>query len=105
MNSFLPAEGVYPQKYVADQHKTSDLGASKVFGTSGKKKGSVRRETNALSGLRETIVQNRHRKPRRPLSHQYQEAEVRREKETSEAKLIWEVQPTAVQTLLERYLH
>ena len=62
------------------------LNEEKVFVASGKKKGSVQRETNAVSGMRVTIVQNRHQKPRQPLSHQHQEAEVRREKETSEAK-------------------
>ena len=47
-----------------------------------------RRETNAVSSMRVMIVhQNRHRKPRHPLSHQCHEVEVRREKEVSEAKV------------------
>ena len=55
-----------------------------------RKKGSVRRETSAVSGMRVTIVQDRHQKPRHPLSHQLQkhEVEVRREIETSEAESI-----------------
>ena len=40
----------------------------------------VREETNAVSSTRVMSVQNRHRKPLHPLSHQ-QEVEVRREKE------------------------
>ena len=58
------------------------------FVTSGKKKGSVRRETNVVSGMRVTIVRNRHRKPNHPLSHNLQkhEAEVYREKAMPEAE-------------------
>ena len=52
----------------------------------GKQKGSVREETNAVSGTRVTIVRNRRQKPLHPLSHQHQEVEVRREKEASEAE-------------------
>ena len=48
------------------------LEGEKEFAISGKKKGSVRRATDAVSGMREIIVQNRHRKPRHPLSHQLQ---------------------------------
>ena len=44
--------------------------------SSGKKKGSVRRETNAVSGMRATIVRNRHRKPNHALSHNLQKREV-----------------------------
>ena len=62
------------------------MNEEKVFVASGKKKGSVRREIKAVSGMRVTIVQNQHQKARQPLSHQHQEAEVRREKATSEAK-------------------
>ena len=47
-----------------------------VFVTSGKKQGSVRRKINAVSGMREMIVQNRHQKPRHPLSPQHQKHEV-----------------------------
>ena len=36
------------------------LKEEEVFVTSGEKKGSVRRETNAVSGMRVTIVRNRH---------------------------------------------
>ena len=54
-----------------------------------------------------TIVQDRHQKPCHPRSHQLQEVEVRREKGVSEteASLGWEDQSTAVQKLLEKYLH
>ena len=53
-----------------------------------REKGSVRMETNVVSGMRVTIVQDRHPKPRRPLLHQLQkrEEEGRREAETSEAE-------------------
>ena len=59
-----------------------------VFVTIGKKKCRARRETHVVSGMRAMIVQNRHQKPRHPLSHQLlkHEVEVRREKETSEAE-------------------
>ena len=50
-------------------------------------------------------VQNRHHKPLHPLSHQHQEVEVRRENEPQGPESIWEDQSTAVQKLLERYLH
>ena len=44
----------------------------KVYFTSGKKKASARRETNAVSGMRVMIVhQNRHQNPLHPLSHQH----------------------------------
>ena len=62
------------------------LKEEKVFVTSGKQKGSVPEETNAVSGMRVTIVQNRHQKPLQPLNHQHQEVEVRREKVPSEAE-------------------
>ena len=53
-----------------------------------REKASVRRETNAVSGMRVTIVRNRHQKPNRPLSHNLQkhEVEVCREKEMPEAE-------------------
>ena len=59
----------------------------KEFATMEGKKAIVRKETNAVSSTRVTIVRNRHRKPTHPLSHQLQkhEAEVRREKGASEA--------------------
>ena len=64
------------------------LKEEEAFVTSGKKQGSVRRRINAVSGMRVMIVQNRHQKPRHPLSHQHQKHEfvARREKETSEAE-------------------
>ena len=49
-------------------------------------------------------VQNRQQKPLHPLSHQRQEVDVEK-KEPQRQKPVWEVQPTAVQKLLERYLH
>ena len=57
----------------------------KEFAFSGKQKGSVREETNGVSGTKVMNVQNRHQKPLHPLNHQYQEVEVRREKGASEA--------------------
>ena len=51
-----------------------------------KEKSSDRRETNAVSGMRVTIVPNRHQKPRHLLSHEHQEVEVRREKGGLEAE-------------------
>ena len=51
------------------------------------KKGSVREETNAVSGTTVMNVQNRHQKPLHPLSHQHQEVEVRRAKGASEARV------------------
>ena len=50
------------------------------------KKDSVREETSVVSGTTVMSVQNRHRKPLHPLSHQHQEVEVRREKGASEAE-------------------
>ena len=48
--------------------------AQEVFVTSGKKKGSVRREIHVVSSMRVTIIQSRHRKPHDLQKH---EAEVR----------------------------
>ena len=64
------------------------LKEEEVFVTSGKKKGSVRKETTVVSGIRVTIVQSRHQKPHHPLSHNFQkhEVEVCREKEMPEAE-------------------
>ena len=64
------------------------LKKEKVFVTSGKKKSNVRRETNVVSGMRVTIVQNRHQRPHHPLIHNLQKhkVEVCREKETPEAE-------------------
>ena len=75
------------------------LREEREFAISGKQKVSVREETNAVSGTRVMIVQNRHQKPLHPLSHQHQEVEVRRQKP------VWEVQLAAVQKLFELYLH
>ena len=56
------------------------LKGHKEFPISGKQKGSVREETNAVSGTTVMSVQNQHQKPLHPLSHQHKEVEVRREK-------------------------
>ena len=56
------------------------LNDEKEFAISGKQKGSVRQETNAVSGTKVMNVQNRHQEPLHPLNHQHQEVEVRREK-------------------------
>ena len=69
------------------------------------KKGSVREETNAVSGTTFISVQNTHQKPLHPLNHQHQEVEVRREKEPQRQESVWEDQWTAVQKLHETYLH
>ena len=59
-----------------------------VFVTSGKNKTSVRKETNAGSGMRATIVRkNQNTKPPRLPSPRCHEVEVRRGKEVSEAKV------------------
>ena len=78
------------------------LNEEKELAVSGKQKVSVREETNAVSGTRVMIVENQHQKSLHPLTHQHQEVEERREK--SREKPVCEVQPTAVQKLLERYL-
>ena len=59
----------------------------KEFAIRRKQKGSVREETNAVSGMTVMNAQNRHQKPLHPLSHQHQEVEVRREKGASEARV------------------
>ena len=48
------------------------------------KKGSVREETNAVSGTTVVSVQNQHSKPLHLVSHKHKEVEVRREKGPSE---------------------
>ena len=63
------------------------LKEEKVFVTGWKKKGSVRRETNVVSGTNVRIVQSRHQKPHHPLSHPCHEVEVCRRKEVSKAKV------------------
>ena len=64
------------------------LKEEKVSVTSGQKKASVRKETDAVSAMRVTIVQSRYQKPHHPLSHDLQkhEVEVCREKEIPEAE-------------------
>ena len=61
------------------------LKEEKEFAISGKQEGSVREETNAVSGTTVMSVQNRQQKPLHPLSHQHQEVEVRREEGSTEA--------------------
>ena len=60
------------------------LKGGKDFAISGKQKGSVREETNAVSGTTVMSVKSQHQKPLHPLSHQHKEVEVRREKGPSE---------------------
>ena len=48
----------------------SDVERGKGICYQWKEKGSVRRETNVVSCMRVTIVQNRHQKPLHPVSHQ-----------------------------------
>ena len=60
----------------------------KVFATSGKKKASVRKETNAVSSMRVTIVRiNQNTMPPHLLSQPCHEVEVCRGKEVSEAEV------------------
>ena len=55
------------------------------FAVSGKQKGSVREETDAVSSTKDMSVHNRHRKLLHRPSHQWHELEVRRERGASEA--------------------
>ena len=55
------------------------------FAVSGKQKGSVREETDAVSSTKDMSVHNRHRKLLHRTSHQWHEVEVRRERGASEA--------------------
>ena len=65
------------------------LKEEKVFVTTGKTKASVRKETNAVSGMRVTIVhKNQNPKPPHLLSHQCHEVEVCRGKEVSKLEEI-----------------
>ena len=60
----------------------------KEFAVNGKQKGGVREETNAVSGMRVTIVhKNQTTMPPHLLSHLCHEVEVCRGKEVSEAKV------------------
>ena len=64
------------------------LKEEEVFVTSGKKKANVRKETNAVSGMRVTIVyKNLITMPPHLLSHPCHEVEVCRRKEVSKAKV------------------
>ena len=64
------------------------LKEEKVFVNSEKKKASVRKENDAVSGMRVTIVhKNQNPKPPHLLGHQCHEVEVCRGKEVSEAKV------------------
>ena len=60
---------------VASRRRLSGMEEEKEFTTTGKQEDNVREE-------RVMNVQNRHQKPLHLLSHQHQEVEVRREKET-----------------------
>ena len=60
------------------------LKGDKEFAINGKQEGSVREETNAVSGTTVMSVQNQYQKPLHPLSHQHKEVEVRRETGPSE---------------------
>ena len=73
---------------VKNRKGMSGVKEEKVFVTSGKKKASVRMETNAVSGMRVTIVRkNQNPQPPHLLSRQCHEDEVCRRKEVSEAKV------------------
>ena len=84
------------------------LKAQEVFVSSGKKKGSVRREINVVSSMRVTIMQSRHRKPHHALSHNLQkhEVEVSREKRNARGRSQTgrNLRPPC-KYFFERYLH
>ena len=64
------------------------LKEEQVFVACGKKKASVRKETNAVSGMRVTIVlKNQNTKPPHLPSLRCHEVEVCRRKEVSKAKV------------------
>ena len=63
------------------------LNEEKVLVTSGKTKASVRKEINAVSGMRVTIVHNQTTLPPHLLSQPYHEVEVCRGQEVSKAKV------------------
>ena len=62
------------------------------------KKDSVREETNAVSGTTDMSVQNRQQKPLKGRK-------CVEKTEPQRPESVWEDQSTAVQKLLERYLH
>ena len=73
---------------VKNRKGKSGVEGGKVSVTSGKKKANVRRETNAVSDMRVTIMhKNRHRKPPHPLSQPHHEVEVCRGRDGSEAEV------------------
>ena len=61
------------------------LKEEKEFAFSGNQKGSVREETNAVSGTTVMNVRSRQQKRFHFLNHHHQEVEVRRDKGASEA--------------------
>ena len=82
------------------------LKEDKAFVTSGKEKASVRKETNAVSGMRVTIVhRNENPMPPHLLSHPCHEVEVCRGKEVSEAKVPMVPFFDNRAESIERYLH
>ena len=81
------------------------LNEDKENAINGKRKDSVREETNVVSGTTRTSAHNRHQNPLHPLNHKHKEVEVRREKEPQRPESSWEFRSSAVQRLLERYLH
>ena len=80
-------ERIEKRAVVTIHRRINGVERRKAFVISGKK-GSVRRETNVVSGMRVVVVRNRHRKPNHPLSHNLQkhEVEVCREKEMPQAE-------------------
>ena len=81
------------------------LKEDKEFAISGKQKGSVREETNAVSGTTVVSVQNRHQKtapPSEPTSER--PTQIGRSASRKKSFRGWSPS-TAVQRLPERYLH
>ena len=64
------------------------------------KKGSVREETNAVSGTTVMSVQNEHQKPLHPLCTTNKRKKCVEKRDPQRSKSTWEVQSTAVQRLL-----
>ena len=72
----------------------------------GKQKSSYREETSVVSGTTVVSVQNRHRKPLHPLSHQHEEVEVHRGQRTSEAGVRFgKTKRQPCKNFWKRYLH
>ena len=76
-----------------------------LLAVNGKQKGSVREETDAVSGTTDMSVHNRHRKLLHPVSHQWHEVEVRRERGASEAGVRLGRPTDSRAKLSWRYLH